>query len=94
LSAESQAWLRQINRDYAQVMDKMQYRQLLADGESWLGTAWTQDGSTDVVVFAFAPFNLEVGGTAAVTNITTGEQFTAEGSFPAQAWYTYLVVLP
>ena len=91
MSGEGQAWLRQINQDYAQVMARMQHRQLLADGENWLGTAWTQDDSADVVVFAFAPFNLAFEGTAMVEDVTTGERFEAEGRFSAQAWHTYLI---
>ncbi len=91
LSEEKQAWLRQINRDYVQVMDRMQRRQLLAAGNAWLGTAWTQDGSADLVLFAFAPFTLQLDGAATVADVTMGEQFTADGTFSAQAWHTYVL---
>ena len=91
LAPGDRAWLRSIHRDHRKVMHLMQHRSLLADGDLWLGTAWTHDGSGDAVIFAFNPFHLQVNGTVTVEDVTTGERFQATGKLRLQPFHTYII---
>ncbi len=85
------AWLKRINLEHRQVVDRMQHRKLLVADGRWLGVAWSQDGSDDLVIFAFdQPFQYQLGGQACVTDLSAGP-VTMEGSLTTQAWRTYLI---
>ena len=84
-------WLKRINLEHRQVVDRMQHRKLLVADGRWLGVAWSQDGTDDLVIFAFdQPFQYQLGGQACVTDLSQGPQ-TLTGSLTTQAWRTYLI---
>ncbi len=92
LSDAGRAWLRQINTDLSQVVDRMQYRSLLVSDNRWLGVAWTQTDSADVVLFAFdTPFVQLTDGSVTVKDVSTGEQFEAAGKFQTEPYHTYIL---
>ena len=83
--------LRQVNLDYRQVLDRMQYRRLVVSGDRWLGVAWTRAGSPDVVLFAFESFTLQATGPLTVEDVTTGERFEVEGEFEVEPYHAYVL---
>ncbi len=91
LDDSDKTWLRQINMDYAAVRSRLEHRQLLFYGDTWLGTAWTQSGTYEKTIFAFMPFTIKLKKPVTLTDITSGETRLVNGSFTTQAWHTYVM---
>ena len=89
---EEIALIQQANYDYLEVMDRMQRRRLIADGDVWQGVEWSQAGSTDVVVFSFDVFPYPVAGHVLVQDVTTGDEFEAFDAFQTEPLHTYIVM--
>ncbi|MCP5051540.1 MAG: hypothetical protein GY940_30510 [bacterium] len=79
------------NRDYMQVLDKMQHRRLIAVDGRWVGVAWTNDVSSDVVVFAFSDFNYPFSGRGSIRDITSGRSLGTKSSLSVEPMHTYVI---
>ncbi|MFQ5627423.1 MAG: hypothetical protein ACE5I1_01585 [bacterium] len=64
--------IKQANFDYMAVLDKMQYRKLIATAQKWQGVEWTSSASSEVVLFAFESFNYTVPMGESIYDVTTG----------------------
>ncbi len=84
-------WLKRINLEHRQVVDRMQHRKLLVADGRWLGVAWSQDGTDELVIFAFdQPFQYQLDSQSCVTDLSQGP-VTVTGSLTTEAWHTYVV---
>ncbi len=91
LSPADSAKIARANRDYTLVLEKMERRKLLASGNHWQGVEWAQDGSEDIVLFAFESFDYPVVEVVAIQDITTGTMIFHSGNLNTEAMHTYLI---
>ncbi len=91
-SEENIARIQQANFDFLQVKDLMERRTLVAEGDEWLGVAWSNSVSSDLVLFSFDHFFYLLDGYAEVEDVTTGAIFPADGGFETEPWHTYHIV--
>ncbi len=80
----------QANKEYMQVLEKMEIRHLIGSGNSWQGVAWTREGSEEVVLFAFKVFSYSVAEGATIQDITAGTTISP-ANFKTTAWHTYSI---
>jgi len=81
----------QANRDYVRVMDKMERRRLIADGDTWQGVAWTRRGSREELLFAFTRFRYPLAGRATVEDVTAGTTTAARAAIETTPVHTYVI---
>jgi len=79
------------NHDYLRVVDKMERRRLIGEGQHWRGVAWTRAGSDQLVLFAFERFSYALAGVSVVEDVTVGTRTTAVDRLETTPWHTYVV---
>ena len=90
MDAEQRAAMTSAHRDFMTVLPLMQRRQLVVRDNRWVGVQYTNDTTSDVVVFAFEAFSYSPSSSATVTDVTSGS--TVEpGQFTTQARHTYRI---
>ena len=90
-SDDVMAAVTQANKDYLAVLDRMQHRRLITQSDQWIGVAWTKDGSSDQVLFAFSAFDYAVTGCAIVEDVTAGTRTQVQGTLSTQPFHTYII---
>ncbi|MDQ7065923.1 MAG: T9SS type A sorting domain-containing protein [candidate division KSB1 bacterium] len=81
----------QANFDYLSIMNKMQYRRLIGEGNTWLGVEWSNDAGPEKVVFSFTSFQYPSHAGTLVQDVTTGDVFRLTDNLQTRAFHTYLV---
>ena len=84
----------QANRDYMQVLDKMEKRHLIGNGDRWNGVLWTHQGSKAEVLFSFNSFNYFLGqidSRVVVEDVTAGTKSMVMGNFSTLPMHTYII---
>ncbi len=90
MDAEERAAMTSAHNDYMTVLPLMQRRQLVVRDNRWVGVQYTNDTTSDVVVFAFEPFEFSPASDATVTDVTSGSE-VGSGRFTTQARHTYRI---
>ncbi len=83
--------LRRLNRAYMDVRDRMDHRRLLVADGRWVGVSWTDDESTDMVVFAFEGFVGNFGTEVAGEDLTAGVVISSTDHLEAEPHHVYLI---
>ncbi len=91
LDEDQRRWIGRANREYLAVLDQMENRHLIGDGDRWQGVAWTRNGATDQVIFAFEAFDVDLGQRGIVEDLTSGDRRPVDSRFRTEAWHTYRV---
>ena len=90
--------IQQAHKDYAVVRDRMKRRFLIPSKTNpWreVGVLWRAEGSSETVLFAYAPFQWQTGRAGSVMDVTAGAPVaTSQGLLATVARHTYLCRSP
>ncbi|NOX60944.1 MAG: hypothetical protein GXP42_03215 [Chloroflexi bacterium] len=91
LSENDREWLRRVNLEHRQAVERMDQRKLLVADNRWLGVAWQDDDADEMVIYAFESFRLRLDEPLCARDLSAGTWTRIDDELPAQPWRTYLL---